>query len=546
MRNLLFILTFLCTLTTLHAAENIFIGAADQNWKNPLNWSNGTLPNANEDVAIYISDVFIPKGFNAQARNINIFNEKSLLIKNQANLDAYDIGVFHGTLTNNGQIESRNLSVGSNPNNDPDHLGLFINNGALNFKDLPFSILKVRHGEVINHGTIFQPHDSGSYNFIHVSATSQFINFGSIEKYSMAKLFLFNEGLFVNEKTGEILFFKGAYPPPNVYNPIIDNKNTMINKGAIILDEDNANGFLTGLNMYSGAVFINEKEAFFSIKNARIFPIALQSNSIFHNYGMARFRPADDTNKMIKGGNPSNAEFINFSGSYFQGGGEIDNVEILFEETIIDPMEDNHLFGKIFFPEKVELNASIYKCQINGTAGGGEANGHDQIHTLKSVNIDGVLINVILSGGFVPNINDEFTILTTDDQIDGYLDDINLPNLPANRKWNVQITSNEIILRVISSGSNYTSQNPNQFSVIKNNVNTPQLESKIFPNPFSDLINIDVPSDKFEIYNSFGKVIYQSSIGSREVDFSTHAVGVYFIHYKENGELKVEKILKIE
>jgi len=72
----------------------------------------------------------------------------------------------------------------------------------------------------------------------------------------------------------------------------------------------------------------------------------------------------------------------------------------------------------------------------------------------------------------------------------------------------------------------------------------------IYPNPFSNMINLDIESDqiqnyKLEIYNSLGVVLVNSSLnaGANKVDMSKLSSGVYF--YKVMGNNRIVKSGKL-
>lgn len=67
---------------------------------------------------------------------------------------------------------------------------------------------------------------------------------------------------------------------------------------------------------------------------------------------------------------------------------------------------------------------------------------------------------------------------------------------------------------------------------------------KIFPNPFTETIQIEIPSEYFEISNITGEVIYRSESPSKNVDLSFLPTGVYFVKYFQNNEIISKKIIK--
>ncbi|MEM9920181.1 MAG: zinc-dependent metalloprotease [Bacteroidota bacterium] len=78
------------------------------------------------------------------------------------------------------------------------------------------------------------------------------------------------------------------------------------------------------------------------------------------------------------------------------------------------------------------------------------------------------------------------------------------------------------------------------------------LSPSISPNPFNDLINIDLPSDDIQtlIYSSTGQLLYDQvlSHGQHSIDLKEVENGIYFVKMlDQNGTtLKMEKLVKIK
>ena len=75
-----------------------------------------------------------------------------------------------------------------------------------------------------------------------------------------------------------------------------------------------------------------------------------------------------------------------------------------------------------------------------------------------------------------------------------------------------------------------------------------EKEFIIYPNPSNGIINIDMdyPLDSYiEIYNTKGRIIYSKPVISNQIkiDISVFPKGVYFVKVKQQGVLKVGKVV---
>lgn len=73
------------------------------------------------------------------------------------------------------------------------------------------------------------------------------------------------------------------------------------------------------------------------------------------------------------------------------------------------------------------------------------------------------------------------------------------------------------------------------------------IDAKIYPNPTSDVINIEIDDNaRFELINSFGQVVHASDVsGNSRVDISQFSSGWYFARLiTSDGKVGVQKILK--
>jgi uncharacterized repeat protein (TIGR01451 family) len=96
----------------------------------------------------------------------------------------------------------------------------------------------------------------------------------------------------------------------------------------------------------------------------------------------------------------------------------------------------------------------LIDIEIAGTGGPGAANGHDQLNATGTAVVNGTL-RVILTGGFIPNIGDSFTVATAAGGGSGSTTfDFSQAVLPADRTWtDATSTANSLILSVIAASA---------------------------------------------------------------------------------------------
>jgi hypothetical protein len=85
-------------------------------------------------------------------------------------------------------------------------------------------------------------------------------------------------------------------------------------------------------------------------------------------------------------------------------------------------------------------------------------------------------------------------------------------------------------------------------------IHTVNTKYKILPNPIDDILNIEMQnktskSTVIEIYNSNFQMIYKDVISpnsdSHQIDFTRFSNGIYTVHLKNENEIFVERVLKI-
>jgi hypothetical protein len=98
---------------------------------------------------------------------------------------------------------------------------------------------------------------------------------------------------------------------------------------------------------------------------------------------------------------------------------------------------------------------------------------------------------------------------------------------------------------------NLDSNNTSTRFYVKNQVNINSLnnEFKIYPNPVTDILNIDfvknTPETEIIIRNMLGDVVFQKYYDNSEIDISNFPKGVYILTIKTNNKTYSEKFLKL-
>jgi len=72
------------------------------------------------------------------------------------------------------------------------------------------------------------------------------------------------------------------------------------------------------------------------------------------------------------------------------------------------------------------------------------------------------------------------------------------------------------------------------------------LKCKIYPNPFSETIRVDCGSriESIQIFNVEGRLIYNQSNPSQELNLSTIPKGIYILRLISGAKLFIQNIVK--
>ena len=104
--------------------------------------------------------------------------------------------------------------------------------------------------------------------------------------------------------------------------------------------------------------------------------------------------------------------------------------------------------------------------------------------------------------------------------------------------WNRNFTLHYYRLKMVDLDESF------EYSMIRSIQTGSQANINVFPNPFTQKINVSVPGDFFEVRSAEGVVMYISNESSEILDLSGLPSGVYFILYKKDGRIFTEKLLK--
>jgi len=89
-------------------------------------------------------------------------------------------------------------------------------------------------------------------------------------------------------------------------------------------------------------------------------------------------------------------------------------------------------------------------------------------------------------------------------------------------------------------------------------VSSAQLEMKVFPSPFSDVLNVEIQSDKnastkMDIYNLRGQKIYSAESEKKNLQWqgvdtkgNKLPAGIYFVRLSQDGASFVRRVMKLQ
>ena len=270
---------------------------------------------------------------------------------------------------------------------------------------------------ITNHGTLTA---NGSYNFgISLGGYSELTNYGTLNTYNTGP-------------DGGIKLF-GA---------------TATNNGTVFINGSTGNGDGIHLINFSGVVSTFTNYGLVTITNT--MGDGISGGGVYHNHGTTDITNVTYWNDLLLDGEDGLA-FENYSGALFRGDGQVDPTTFNWNGGEMTSDDANNSIGIVEFYCLGNCNGENFTdanlvFNIDGTAGPGVAEGHDQVQVNKNAELGGN-IEVILGSGFIPEIGDAFTIITYATKTGG--DPIfDFPILPADRQWNYSVGLEEVEISV--------------------------------------------------------------------------------------------------
>lgn len=441
-------------------AQNTWTGNVNNRWDNAGNWSYGYIPIDGEDILIDSgAKVIIPTGYNAVGEDLRVGNfgsssKDSLIIRSGATLSVNEIDQYdpEGFMANEGTINSDFTVVIAG--------GDFINSGTINISInwyLSFSLSAqtfINNGQIncgilrnganfTNNGTITLSGNGdlivGIDHTILNASAGIFENNGTIIKNTSDEPFLENTGIFKNEAGGSIEITNTQNRHPAAFEIEMDG-GVFSNKGSFLINTAGVANEL-GISLENSSTFDNKSSGILQVGPFAGTPVIANTGSNFINQGSCEITQATNGEMILGTG------FFDNNGGTLTGNGTI-SITNFTNDGILAPGQSP---GKITRDGNSNIGGVLYQCELAGTAGPGVAGGHDLYEVTQNLNLDGGQVNVSLLDGFVPNIGDQFTIVSAGISLTNTFGTTNLPGLPANRLWQVNYTSNEVVLEVIAN-----------------------------------------------------------------------------------------------
>lgn len=219
----------------------------------------------------------------------------------------------------------------------------------------------------------------------------------------------------------------------------------------------------------------------------------------------------------------SDDSFENRNDGQIKGDGTMDFAAAM-NLAVINP---GVIIGDLSFNSSLENTSDAgFMMDIQGTAGIGLANGHDHVFVDGDLVINGIL-DIATIDGFMPVLNDSFTIISYTGNLSGQFVTVNL-------------------------GSNLSEfavdySMPGQIRLVHQSfLSTPEvtLESlHVFPNPTNNFVYIRALQkiDKVEVYDLLGKQVLVTN-ETEKVNLGSLSKGLYLVKVYSGEASEVKKI----
>ncbi|MDO6759230.1 T9SS type A sorting domain-containing protein [Tamlana sp. 2_MG-2023] len=486
------------------------------------------------------------------------------------------------TVTNNGIIESYNTFSGSP---DVTILGVLVNNNTIEFSNTGI-IIGIDGAILANDGSTIDTSNSPLKNsgevtisdgaVMNISGFSEaFINdvngtvdnkgtieiiSGTFENNSTENNSIFNSGTFKNSggsfdnyghfNNTDTGIFIAERSCENLLGGTIDNHGelTISDFSVTLVNSGTLNNFKTiyiedynTLNIASDGTFINKITGTVEVSSEG--KISNNSYSVeFLTEGKILNAGTIDNNNTVTisatGEIENNGDINNNFGGDLEIFGTLSGINTgdagsFSNAGILAPGNLNDATGfykfDSFFTSYVQTANGSINIELGGTV---EGDTYDQVIVDDDLTLDGTL-NVSLVNGFEPAIGDVFTVLTQGGNISGTFATVNLPTLPAGKKWDVVTydSSNGVSLTILDSSLGLSEAND-------------ALTFNVYPNPTANELNVSGLStvSNGTIFDLNGRALLTvelSAINSR-IDLTRLPAGVYLLNI-DGSSLKFVK-----
>ncbi len=320
-----------------------------------------------------------------------------------------------------------------------------------------------------------------------VTFTEDVINNGNLTNNGTIMLSaiapLTNTGTLINTVNATIIDGVGT----------IDNEGILINEGNIILV-----GFITNSGTITNSATISNSGLIFNYELGTF--INTSSGILFNDESFSNLGSFTNEGRILDDGDFQNLGTI--FGENINHEEDFNNVGILSPGNPIG----TYTFGSDYAHE----STARLDIQLESTLN------FDRVVVAESANLNGTL-DITLANGFVPEVNNSFTILTAE-TITGTFATV---NLPEGYDWQITYTDTEVILEI-----------PETLSIS----DSEQLTFSMYPNPASDQFHVQLndPSaiEQLTIYNSLGQKVLTSK--DLVVNTSQLNAGSYYVEAQTN------------
>lgn len=227
------------------------------------------------------------------------------------------------------------------------------------------------------------------------------------------------------------------------------DNSTLTNYGALTIQDVNSGDAFHLIE--STAVVYNHGSMLLQDLNDGIFGYL---GTHFHNYGLMEIKNEDVLNNwefVIDG--EGGLDFHHYANATLKGSGRIGLDALYLTGGIVAPTEDDGGPGIITLIcpttpcSEQNLTNGTLLFDIDGTAGAGVTNGHDQFTFNQQAHFQsGLTIDLDLGAGYTPQAGHSFVLMTYPSKTGAPT--FSLPALPANLTWITSVTATQIVVSI--------------------------------------------------------------------------------------------------